>query len=254
MLLNQYSLSEYNEHLRIATTAGDQVGKPESMITVLTRKGNELAEVGKVRGLGVGERIYAVRFVGPTGFVVTFRQTDPLYTVDLSNPVAPRVVGELKITGYSAYLHPVGNGRLLGVGQEATEKGSRTGTQISLYDTANLTSVRRLAQYQLTSGSSEAEFDPHAFLYWPDKGILVVPVMQPFRAETGKPPAGALVLRISGDGLTEVGTISHAVDQNADPTVRRAMMIGDELWTVSGSGVLINDLDKLTQRAWIPFT
>jgi len=262
-LLNQYSLSEYNGHLRIATTGGqpgqccDQPGKSESMITVLTRKGNELAEVGKVRGLGVGERIYAVRFIGPTGYVVTFRQTDPLYTVDLSNPAQPHVVGELKITGYSAYLHPVGDGRLIGVGQEATDQGRRLGAQISLFDTGNLNSVRRLAQHQLAGGTSEAEFDPHAFLYWPDKGLLVVPIMQPYRGETGKPPAsGALVLRLAGDGFTEVGTVSHPFDPNRypDPAVRRAMVIGDELWTVSGSGAMVNDLDKLAQRAWIPFT
>jgi hypothetical protein len=254
-LLNQYSLSEYNGHLRVATTS-DQTGKSESMITVLTRRGNELAEVGKVRGLGVGERIYAVRFFGPTGYVVTFRQTDPLYTVDFSNPAQPRVVGELKISGYSAYLHAVGNGRLIGVGQEATEQGRRLGTQVSLFDTGNLASVRRLAQHQLAGGTSEVEFDPHAFLYWADKGLLVVPIMQPYRGEAGQPPAsGALVLRLGGDTLTEVGTVTHPVDQNRYPdgSVRRALVISDELWTVSGSGVMVNDLDKLTQRAWIPF-
>lgn len=264
-LLNQYSLSEFNGNLRIATTtqqAGqccDQPGKSESMIVVLSRKGNELTEVGKVRGLGVGERIYAVRFLGATGYVVTFRQTDPLYTVDLSNPAAPKVVGELKITGYSAYLHPVGNGRLIGVGQEATEQGRRVGTQVSLFDTGNLTEVRRVAQHQLAGGTSEVEFDPHAFLYWPDKGILVLPIIQQFFGEKpgpgAVPQAGALVLRLSGDAFTEVGTISHAVEQNqrADIAIRRAMVIGDELWTISATGIKVTDMDKLTQHAWIPF-
>jgi uncharacterized secreted protein with C-terminal beta-propeller domain len=262
-LLNQYSLSEYNGHLRIATTSQqngpccDQPGKSESLITVLTRKGEELTEVGKVRGLGVGERIYAVRFFGPTGYVVTFRQTDPLYTVDLSNPAAPKVVGELKITGYSAYLHPLGNGRLIGVGQEATEQGRRLGTQISLFDTGNLTAVRRLAQHQLAGGTSEVEFDPHAFLYWPEKNLLVVPVMQPYQGETRLPPvSGALVLRLSGDALTEVGTVTNAIAGSpyGDTAIRRAMVIGDELWTISGSGIKVSDLDKLGQRAWIPFS
>ena len=111
-LLNQYSLSDHDGHLRVATTVADQSTRTasESAITVLTRKGDELTQVGRVAGLGVGERIYAVRFMGDTGYVVTFRQTDPLYTVDLSNPAAPKVTGELKITGYSAYLHPAGDG------------------------------------------------------------------------------------------------------------------------------------------------
>jgi hypothetical protein len=260
-LLNQYSLSEFGGHLRIATTFNqsgqccDQSGKSESMVTVLARKGDTLTQVGKVGGLGIGERIYAVRFIGSVGYVVTFRQTDPLYTVDLSNPAAPRVVGELKITGYSAYLHDAGDGKLIGVGQEATDQGRRLGTQVSLFDTRDLASVNRVAQHQLQGGTSEVEFDPHAFLFWPEKGILVVPIMPTFRGETTKPTSGALVLRLAGNGFTEVGMISHPIDQyRYDGAVRRAMVIGDELWTVSGAGALVSDLEKLTQRAWIPFS
>ncbi|HEU5475204.1 MAG TPA: beta-propeller domain-containing protein [Actinophytocola sp.] len=255
LLLNQYSLSEHAGHLRIATTTGEDTGRTESMVTVLARRGDELVPVGRVGGLGVGERIYSVRFIGPVGYVVTFRQTDPLYTVDLSDPARPRVTGELKITGYSAYLHAAGAGRLLGVGQEATETGRRLGTQVSLFDTANLSSARRLAQYQLPGGTSEVEFDPHAFLYWPEKGLVVLPVIN-VRDRTEKAGmGGALVLRLAGDAFTELGMITHPVEPGRypDPGVRRALVIGDELWTVSGSGVLVSDLDRLAQRAWIPF-
>jgi uncharacterized secreted protein with C-terminal beta-propeller domain len=172
--------------------------------------------------------------------------------VDLSDPAKPRLAGELKITGYSAYLHPAGDNRLIGVGQEATEQGRRTGAQVSLFDTGNLASVNRLAQFQLPGGMSEAEVDPHAFLYWPDKGIVVVPIMG---QRTGI-ESGALVLRLSGNAFTELGTISHPADQNGspDPSVRRALVIGDELWTVSGSGVMVNDLTALAQQVWIPFS
>ncbi|MFL6145310.1 MAG: beta-propeller domain-containing protein [Labedaea sp.] len=261
-LLNQYSLSEYAGRLRIATTASqpgpccDQPGKAESAVTVLARNGDALAQVGRVGGLGVGERIYAVRFIGPVGYVVTFRQTDPLYTVDLSNPAQPKVAGELKITGFSAYLHPAGDSRLIGVGQEATEQGRRTGTQVSLFDTGNLAAARRVAQYQLPGGSSEVEFDPHAFLYWPEKGLLVLPINQQSQGEATQPASGALVLRLSGDSFTEVGMVSHPAGGTGYPdrSVRRALVIGDELWTVSGSGVLVSDLAKLGQRAWLPFT
>ena len=151
-LLNQYSLSEHEGVLRVATTTGtsapccwrmndmptqQQPPPSESSVTTLRRDGNKLAQVGRVDGLGKGERIYSVRFVGRTGYVVTFRQTDPLYTIDLSDPKQPKVVGELKINGYSAYLHPAGDGKLIGVGQEATDQGRVTGTQVSLFDVSN---------------------------------------------------------------------------------------------------------------------
>ena len=101
---------------------------------VLAPQGDALQEVGRVGGLGSGETIQSVRFLGTVGYVVTFAQTDPLYTIDLTDATKPRVAGELKILGYSAYLHPVGDGMLLGVGQDATEEGRQLGTQVALFD------------------------------------------------------------------------------------------------------------------------
>ena len=178
-LLNQYAMSEWNGDLRVATTtpAGPgQTSKSTSGIYVLAPDGRALKQVGSVVGLGQGEQIYAVRFVGPTGYVVTFRQTDPLYTVDLRDPTRPAVRGVLKIPGYSAYLHPAGESRLIGVGQSATNQGRTTGTQVSLFDISNLADPTRIAQYSLSGAHSEAEFAPHAFLYWPATGLLVIPL------------------------------------------------------------------------------
>jgi uncharacterized secreted protein with C-terminal beta-propeller domain len=256
VLLNQYSLSEHDGDLRVATTTSDAKGS-RSGITVLRRNGNALGEVGSVDGLGVGERIYAVRYFGDTAYVVTFRQTDPLYTVDLSDPAAPKVTGELKITGYSAYLHSAGEGRLIGVGQEADTSGRTTGAQISLFDTSDPAGARRLAQYHLAGAWTEAEGDPHAFLYWPDKGLLVVPVSG--GAVTDGPPdqaaGGALVLRLDGGTFRRAGLLAHVSERYGGSLVpRRAMVIGDELWTVSEAGVLVSDLDSLGQLAWVPFT
>ena len=107
-------------------------------MTTLARREGSLARLGQVGGLGKGERIYSVRFIDDVGYVVTFRQVDPLYTVDLSAPANPRVRGELKIRGYSAYLHPVGRDLLLGVGQDATEQGQLLGTQLSLFDVSDV--------------------------------------------------------------------------------------------------------------------
>lgn len=269
-LLNQYSMSEFDGTLRVATTIEDFSGvccgagtASESGVTVLAQSADRLVPVGAVDGLGKGERIYAVRFVGPIGYVVTFRQTDPLYTIDLSDPRRPRVAGELKITGYSAYLHPAGNGKLIGVGQEATREGQTLGTQVSLFDVSNPAWPDRLAAYHLRGGSSEAEWDPHAFLYWPATGTIVIPIQAPYTSvmPDGKNlGGGALVLRLTGSQITELGTIQHPLDgvpgyssYLADVSIRRAVVIDSSLWTVSSAGVLVTDLNTLHGQAWIPF-
>jgi Beta propeller domain len=274
-LLNQYSMSEYDKALRVATTL-EPVGGPccaeresttHSAVTVLAQDGDQLVPIGAVDGLGKGEQIYSVRFIGPVGYVVTFRQTDPLYTIDLSDPRRPRVAGELKINGYSAYLHPAGDGRLIGVGQDATADGQVRGTQVSLFDVSNPAAPRRLASYQLTGASSEAEFDPHAFLYWPVDQTIVVPVQGPYPNQVAPDDkyvavGQALVLRVNGSGIDEVGMLTHRanrVDQSApsdyivDASIRRAVVIGSSLWTVSAAGVLVSDLQTLDGQQWIPF-
>ncbi len=263
-LLNQYSLSEHDGVLRVATTAGtenrccrrvpDSVAQrqppSESFVTTLRRDGTRLAEVGKVGGLGKGERIYSVRFIGRMGYVVTFRQTDPLYTLDLGDPSRPKVMGELKIPGFSAYLHPAGDGRLIGVGQDATKRGRTTGTQVSLFDVSDPASPRRVAQHHLPDSSSEAEFDPHAFLYWPEDGTLVVPVSS--RRTTSE--ASSMVLRVEGDQLRDMGKIVEPQSQDHGGGQRRTIVIGDQLWSISAAGVQINARDGLAQQAWLPFT
>jgi beta propeller domain-containing protein len=255
-LLNQYSMSEYRDHLRVATTNAGQGGQ-RSMITVLRRAGTELTQVGQVGGLGEGERIYAVRYFGDTGYVVTFRQTDPLYTVDLRDPTAPKVTGELKITGYSAYLHPAGDGRLIGVGQGADANGRVQGAQVSLFDTSDPAGAKVIAQYQLPGAWAEAENDPHAFLYWPAKNLLVLPVSGGAVDSSGGPDqtAGALVLKLGEGSLELAGTLTHLSERYGGGVApRRALVIGDELWTVSEAGMLVSGLDSLSQLAWLPFS
>jgi hypothetical protein len=275
-LLNQYSLSEYDDHLRVATTTQQwsdvavpddgAVAPSESRVSILSQRGDRLVEVGSVGGLGKGEQIYAVRFLGPVGYVVTFRQVDPLYTLDLGDPASPRVVGELKIPGYSAYLHPAGDDRLIGVGQNADEQGMTLGAQVSLFDVSDAADPTRLDSYTLPGGWSDADYDPHAFLYWPEDGLVVIPVwVQPEfgRLDDAEDPAvfasGALVLRIEGDRLTEVGMLSHVrpdarTDYEHDPSIRRSLVVGDTLWTVSSVGALASDLHDLDEQAWVSFT
>jgi hypothetical protein len=246
-LVNQYAMSEWEGHLRVATTSAGTPDQPSaSTVYVLGERDGALVETGSVGGLGEGERIYSVRFAGPVGYVVTFRETDPLYTVDLRDPAAPAVLGELKITGYSAYLHPLGDGRLVGVGQEADPQGVIQGTQVSLFDVSDLTAPRLQDQYHVGSASSEAEYDPHAFLWWPAGRILVVPL--------GWSPggSGALVLRVDDSALTELGTVSHPWT-SPDGQIRRSLVIGDNLWTFSEAGLQASSLVSLETTAWVPF-
>ena len=155
-LLNQWSLSEHEGVLRVVSTetpAWWGAGREsESFLTTLRLGENALTGAGRVGGLGKGERVYSARFVGEVGYVVTFRQVDPLYTLDLSDPAHPRVLGELKIPGYSAYLHPIGEDLLLGVGQDADENGRVSGTQISIFDVSDLRKPVRLHQRLLGPG------------------------------------------------------------------------------------------------------
>ena len=212
-LLNQFAMSEHDGHLRVATTTGGPwrfEEDAESMVTVLTRRDGALENVGQVGNMGRGERIFAVRYVGDVAYVVTFRQTDPFYTVDLSDPTAPVVRGELKITGYSGYLHPIGPDRILGIGQEATEEGRTTGTKVTLFDVSNLDDPVDLATWSPGGGHSGAEWDHHAFLWWQGRAVLP---FEDWQANVG----GAVILQVADDEIIEEGRIDHRDDEAAEP-------------------------------------
>lgn len=244
-LLNQYSLSEYAGNLRVATQSGSPWrGGPNavSSVYVLAPHGPRLETIGSVGGLGKGERLYAVRFIGPAGYAVTYRQTDPLFTLDLHDPAKPAVTGELKISGYSAYLHPTADGRLLGIGQDT---GSSWGTQVSLFDVTG--TPKRLGLVRIPGTQSQAEYDPHAFLYWPRSGLTVVPLMG------GNRPGGeVLVLSVTAGGIRKVGTVTQPGGQYWSP-IQRSLIIGDTLWTISDTGAQATAATTLTKQSWIPF-
>jgi uncharacterized secreted protein with C-terminal beta-propeller domain len=247
-LLSQWSLSEYRGVLRVVSTESPAWwgagGETESFLTTLRQRDGGLVQAGRIGGLGKGERVYAVRFAGDVGYVVTFKQVDPLFTLDLAVPEKPRVLGELKIPGYSAYLHPVGEDLLLGIGQDVNEEGRPQGTQLSLFDVSDLRKPTRLYSQPLGPGWSEAESDHHAFLFWPKTGLVVIPFEQ--RA------VGYKVSRARG--ISAVGKIDHEVGKlTYAPGIRRSLVVRNAVLTVSDAGVKSSSLATLAELGWAAF-
>lgn len=247
-LLNSYSMSEFEGDLRVATTAysDDFGGGQDNGVHVLRVDGADLVEVGSVRGLGRGEQIQGVRFDGPRGYVVTFRQVDPLYVIDLSNPSNPEMVGELKIPGYSTYLKPIGGGRLIGVGMSGTETGQITGVQVSLFDVSDPAAPRQVATAEIAEWS-EATWDPHAFLWWEPTGQIVIPKEMNCVEFGGPGCESAVVLRLESDELVEQGRLMQWFP------IRRSMIASNRLVTVSAGGVLVSAMETLDEISDIRF-
>jgi uncharacterized secreted protein with C-terminal beta-propeller domain len=258
-VLNQWSLSEYDGFLRVATT-DERFDAPsgsssQSYVTVLTARGPKLAEVGRVGNIGTGERIYGVRFMGSTGYVVTFRQFDPLHVVDLSVPTRPRVLGELEIPGYSAYLHPVGDGLLLGVGA-VVKSNEPAGTLLSLFDVRDPTHPTRLDKVEIDGTSSPVTFDHHAFLWWEPRHLAAIPIDFQELPQSDPPPASTYLygFRVIDGAITKVGRVTHdGHGENGADNVTRSFMVGDVLYSVSAAGVMASDPDKFVELGWASF-
>lgn len=259
-LLNQFAMDEHESHLRVASTNAPSWwsgggGESESMVTVLAAEGDELETVGMVGDLGPTETIRAVRFMGPVGYVVTFRQTDPLYVIDLSDPTAPVVTGELKIPGYSAYLHPVEEGRLLGIGQDADpETGIVHGLQISLFDVSDATAPSRLDTFATEPFGdgpesqvwSPVEGDHKAFTL--AGGLGFVPYEGWSWSEekgTESSVTGVIAVDWSGDSLdgSRVFTISEGKPEGRwHVTPQRTVVNGDTVYAIGQGGITVIDV------------
>ncbi len=261
-LLNQFAMSEHNGDLRVASTTspdwwGRGRGSQESVVSVLRPNDGELEVIGRVDGLGKDEQIYSVRFLGEVAYLVTFRQTDPLFTIDLSDPKNPVVRGELKIPGYSSYLHPISDTLVLGVGQDATDEGRVLGSQVSLFDVSDLDEPRRIAKLTLGHDSnSTAEYDHRAFLLW--ENTVVLPITEyGWHDERGSYHTGAVAIEIGDGRLTEIARVVHPGAGSArfgwNAEILRSLVIGDSLYTVSNAGLLESDWDSFEDVSWLEF-
>jgi hypothetical protein len=263
-LLNSWALSEHEGTLRVATTieAADGGSASESAVVTLAERDGALVEQGRLTGLGTTEQIYAVRYAGDVAYVVTFRQTDPLYTIDLSDPAAPRLLGELKVPGYAAYLHPTDPGRLVGVGQDATDEGRTQGTQVSSFDVSDLAAPTQVDRVSFPDSSSPVEYDHRAFLWWGADRVAVVPIETytfttgPLERGGGVAFLGAVAVDVGPDGrLAERGRVTHQGKAAADayPAISRSLVVGATLYTLSDVGLLASDLETLAEVGWAAF-
>jgi uncharacterized secreted protein with C-terminal beta-propeller domain len=255
-VLNQFSMDEYNGYFRIATTTG-QVWDNSSETNIYVLDG-ELNLEGKLEGLAPTERIYSARFMGDRCYLVTFRQVDPFFVIDLSNPKAPVVLGELKIAGYSDYLHPYDENHVIGLGKEDSR------LKLSLFDVTDVKSPSEVSRYLVgddegySYSDSYALNDHKAFLFSKSKDLLVIPVSVSKSYKNYW--QGAYVFKLTlENGFELEGEIDHHEDDSAegdnpseyymdyyDYNVKRSLYIEDGLYTISNDMIKINGLADLS--------
>ncbi len=275
--LNQFSMDENEGYFRIATTSGHVSrggGDASNNVYVLN---STMGIAGRLEGLAPGERIYSARFMGGRCYLVTFKKVDPLFVIDLSDPEEPRVLGKLKIPGYSDYLHPYDGDHLIGLGKETVEAEGGDfawyqGIKISLFDVSDVSNPRELAKYEIgdRGTDSQALRDHKAFLFSRSRNLLIIPVLVaeidegdysgvvPPNAHGDYVYQGAYVFDISPEGgISLRGRVTHIEDEDpflksgywfdSEYMVERSLYIKDMLYTISGRMVKINSLDALSE-------
>jgi len=279
-VLNQFSMDEYNSFFRIATTSGyswDQNNPSKNNIFVLNEN---LEQVSSIEGIAEGEQIYSARFLGDKAYLVTFRKTDPFFTIDMSDPYNPEILGYLKIPGYSSYLHPYDETHIIGIGKETIESSDPSfawyqGLKIALFDVSDFEHPIEVDKIIIgdRGTDSPALYDHKAFLFSKEKELLVIPVaLYEINEETKNKydefPGpdygeftfqGAYVLKLNLDGFEYKGRITH-VDENEKQTdenwwywgeassyISRSLYIENTLYTISNKMVKLNALDDLSE-------
>ncbi len=270
-VLNQFSMDESQGYFRIATTFNqvwsnfqDSPTQSYNNVYVLN---NSLQVTGRVEDLASGERIYSARFMGNRLYLVTFQRTDPLFVIDLSDPQAPKVAGELKIPGFSTYLHPYDANTIIGFGKDAEDQGEvvkTKGLKLALFDVSNIQAPKELDTYIMGDMGSDsvALYDHKAFLFSKEKNVLSLPVtlrrVGPNNSWGDVYFSGALVFQINNGKFVLAGKIDHSddgkkaeADYNGfnyyDNNVLRSLYINDQLYTLSNWYLKANRLPDLKE-------
>ncbi|MDH5199990.1 MAG: beta-propeller domain-containing protein [Candidatus Bathyarchaeota archaeon] len=278
LLLNQFSMDEHDGYFRVATTDGRVSRSGSSSSSSVYVLNETLGIVGSLEGLAPGEQIYSARFMGERCYLVTFKKVDPLFAIDLSDPFEPRVLGKLKIPGYSDYLHPYDEDHLIGFGKETVEAEEGDfawyqGVKISIFDVSNVSAPVELAKIVIgdRGTDSPALRDHKAFLFSRARNLLVIPILVAEIDESRYsgpilPPnmhgeyvfQGAYVFDVSLDsGIMVRGRITHldGVDDllksgywfESEYSVERSLYIEDTLYTISGRMIKMNSLEDLSE-------
>lgn len=256
-ILNQFSMDEQSGNFRIATTKGNSWwgsdSKSTSNVYVLD---SNMKVIGKTKDLAPGERIYSVRFMGDKVYVVTFRQVDPFYVIDLKEPTNPKVLGYLKIPGYSSYLHPFDEKHIIGIGMDTVETDGRVingGVKISMFDVTDFSNPIELDKMIIGGRGSYTDIshDHKSLLFSKGKNILSFPIYAAnYDKNTYKhsfETQAAFVFSIGEDYKFNLrGNISHlnGEDDYMDH-IRRIIYINDNLYTISDNTIKISDFDTL---------
>lgn len=268
-LLNQFSLDENRGNLRVATTVSDWSSseKQYSNVYVLDP---ELKTIGRLEHLAPEERIYSARFMGDLLYLVTFKQTDPLFVIDLSNPYQPGILGELKIPGYSDYLHPYDETHLIGIGKDTMENEwggiIPTGVKIALFDVSDVNNPKLVESIVIgEKGSDSAVLSDHrAFLLDKERNIMAIPIREVIHvpvegskyegSHTEETWQGTYVFGIDPEsGFIEKGKIKQGTGSTNDnwwygSTVLRSIFMDDVLYTISRDRIVGSDIIDLTNR------
>lgn len=278
VVLNQFSMDEYGNHFRIATTTWRSALGSKNHVYILN---SDLKIVGKLEDLAPGERIYSARFIGDRCYLVTFKKVDPLFVIDLSNPNSPRVLGKLKIPGYSDYLHAYDENHIIGIGKETVEAEEGNfawyqGVKLSLFDVSNVSAPREVAKYNIGDRGTDsyALRDHKAFLFSKSKNLLVIPILLAEideRKYSGEIPPyiqgdyiwqGAYVFELTlENGFKLKGRITHSPGEELEKSgfyyyspysIKRSLYIDNALYTLSDKLIKANSLDSLEELVNIP--
>lgn len=262
-VLNQFSLDYYENHLRIATSIGDSWRTGKESTNNVYILDDELETVGSITGLAEGERIYSTRFSGDRIYMVTFRQVDPFFVIDASVPTKPEVLGYLKIPGFSTYMHVLDENHILGFGKDTTEEDGFVqtgGFKISLFDVTDPRNpVEESKEVIGLSGTySELENNHKALMISLSKGVMGFPITVASKTPYSLDFSGAYVYNLSSDSFSFRGLLSHQQAPTSGyfygaDNIRRLLYIGDYLYTLSDTKMMVNNLNDMTKISEIEF-
>ncbi len=270
-LLNQFSMSERDGFLRVATTTG-YLPDPEAhnSIFVLGQEGKDLSVVGSITGIAPGEDIRSARFMGDRGFIVTFKKTDPLFAIDLADPRNPHIEGELKIPGFSTYIHRMDEQHLLTIGFDAEDQGDFAwfqGLELQIFDISDMQNptLEHKTLLGTRGSSSEATANHLAFNYFPQKNLLALPMAICEGSAGGGSYgtqmtfSGLIVWNVTAEaGFAERGRVSFPVEggsasacsswwQNPQSHVKRSIIMDDYVFSIADGAMKVNHLDRLAE-------